>query len=62
MGYNVHDVLKRVLFYYIKKPYFFSKSIFGYDLSFLSFKKMKHKISKELICFQIFKEKNMSST
>jgi hypothetical protein len=39
MGYNVHDVLKEVATYYIKKHKNFKKSIFGYDLQFLSFNK-----------------------
>jgi hypothetical protein len=51
MVYNVHDVLRRVVFYYTKKHKKNFKSIFGYDLKFLSFKKMKHKIYKELTHF-----------
>jgi hypothetical protein len=51
MVYNVHDVLRKVVFYYTKK---IKKSIFDYDLKFLSFLKMKHKIYKELTHFQKF--------
>jgi hypothetical protein len=39
MGYNVHDVLRRVFIYYN----FFIKKI-GYDLKLLLFLMMKHKI------------------
>jgi hypothetical protein len=42
MGYNVYDVLRKLVFYYARKHKNFKKSIFGYDLKFLSFKKMKH--------------------
>ncbi len=54
MGYNVLDVLRRIVYYYIKKHKKLKKSIFGYDLKLLSLKKMKHKIYKELTQFQIF--------
>jgi len=68
MGYNVHEVLRKILVYLYKKTFKNFKSIFGYDLKLLSFFKMKHKIYKELTHFQKFifiqkyKQKNMSST
>jgi hypothetical protein len=68
MGYNVHEVLRKILVYLYKKTFLKFKSIFGYDLKLLSFLKMKHKIYKELTHFQKFifiqkyKQKNMSST
>jgi hypothetical protein len=52
--YNVHDVLRRVIFYCIWKHNNFKQSTFGYDLKLLSFLKMKHKTYKESIYFQIF--------
>jgi hypothetical protein len=42
MGYNVHDVLKKVVAYYIRKHTQILKSNFGYDLKLLSFLKTKH--------------------
>jgi hypothetical protein len=54
MGYNVHDVLRIVVFYYTKKHKKFKKSIFNYDLKLLSFQKMKHIIYKESTHFQNF--------
>jgi len=40
MGYNLHGFLG-IFFIIIKKTEEFKKSFFGYDLKFLSFKKMK---------------------
>ncbi len=54
MGYNVRDVLRRIVVYYRRKHRNLKKSIFGYNLKLLSFKKMKHIIYKELTQFQIF--------
>ncbi len=41
MGYNVHDVLKTIVAYYIRNIKNL-KSIFGDDLKLLSFLKTKH--------------------
>jgi len=59
MTYNVHDMLRNVVAYYLKNRKYF----FGYDLKLLSFLKTQHKIYKESTHFQKFKndkQKNMS--
>jgi hypothetical protein len=41
MGYNLHDVLRKVVAYYKIKHNIIKKK-FGYDLKLLSFEKTKH--------------------
>ncbi len=54
MRYSVHDILRRIVVFYTRKHKIKKKkSIFGYDLKLLSFLKMKHRIYKEFIYFQI---------
>jgi hypothetical protein len=50
MTYNVHDMLRKVVAYYLKNR----KQNFGYDLKLLSFLKTQHKIYKESTHFQKF--------
>jgi hypothetical protein len=51
MGYNVHDVLKKGIAYSMLKLKNCEILIFGDDLKFLSFFKMKHWICKEFADF-----------
>jgi len=53
MGYNVHDVLRRVVFYYTKQHKKF-KNNYDYDLKLLSFLKMRHTIYKGINTFSRF--------
>jgi hypothetical protein len=51
MGYDVHDVLRKVVVYYTKNHKFIWKN---YDLKLLSFLKAKHSIYNESLHFQNF--------
>jgi hypothetical protein len=53
MGYNVHDVFKKVVVY-IKLNSTLKNNIFGYDFKLSPFFKMKHKICKESLHFYKF--------
>ncbi len=53
MGYNVHDVLNKVVVY-ITLNSTFKNNIFWYDFKSLPFLKMKHKICKEYEHFYKF--------
>jgi hypothetical protein len=64
MGYNVHDVLK-VVVYHTRKYLKFKNIFLDKDLKLLSFLKMKHWIYKEPIHFKFsylckrYKQKNV---
>ncbi len=51
MGYNVHDVLNKFVFYIALNS---TLRVFWYDFRLSSFFKMKHKIFKESIHFYKF--------
>jgi hypothetical protein len=53
MGYNLHDVFKK-LYFILNRIQLFKINIFWYDMKLSSFFKMKHKICKEFLHFYKF--------